>query len=127
MREHTKTKEKTSPRSFTLTEGEYARMREAAHDAGVTASALLRRWIGLYASTAQPPGHLSPWGGMPDRSPSAMKPGGTNKWRRLGKCNPLALNVHGVPCLLCWPNGAPTAMRDNTGNIVSWTLTEEIE
>lgn len=122
MREHTKTKEKTSPRSFTLTEGEYARMREAAHDAGVTASALLRRWISLHASTAQPPGHLSPWGGVPD--PRALG-GGLNRWKRLGKCNPIALNVHGVPCLLCWPNGAPEAMRDNQGNIISWVLTEE--
>jgi len=118
MREHTKTKEKTSPRSFTLTESEYARMRETAHEAGVTASALLRRWIGLHGVNPQPPGHLSKDGGVPN-------PRSKNRWSRLGKCNPEALTVHGVPCLLCWPNGAPQAMRDSRGNIVSWTLTEE--
>jgi len=122
MREHTTTPEKTSPRSFTITEEQHRRMREKAEEEGITASALLRRWINRYAAPTGQVAHTSPWGGRPD--PSATR-GALAPLKRLGKCNPDAKDYAGRPCPMCWPNGAPTALRDGRGNIVSWTLTED--
>lgn len=122
MREHTNTPEKTSPRSFTITDEQHRRMREKAEEEGINASALLRRWINRYAAPTGQVAHTSPWGGRPD--PSARL-GALAPLKRLGKCNPDALDYAGRPCPLCWPNGAPTALRDGRGNIVSWTLKED--
>jgi hypothetical protein len=123
MREHTEAKAKTSPRSFTLTDEQHARMREKAQREGITASALLRRWIAVNTADLDGAGHviqpvhLTPYGGNPDPSSRAA-------WVRLGKCNPMVLAFDGEACLLCWPNGTPEARRDGRGNIVSWTLDE---
>lgn len=110
------------PRSFTLTDAQYDRMKKMAVSSGLSASELLRRWI-----IAQCPDeavkvvkkHLSSFGGNPD-------PTHRNMWNRLGKCNPDAVDYQNEPCALCWPNGTPKAMRDNRGNIVSWTLDEVV-
>jgi hypothetical protein len=124
MREHTNTPEKTAPRSFTLTDEQNRWMREKAQEEGITASALLRRWISQHAApVTRQASHLSPWGGQPQ--PDA-KGGGLGAMKRLGKCNPQAQDYAGRPCSLCWPNGAPEALRDGRGNITSWTLTEDL-
>jgi hypothetical protein len=124
MREHTNTPQKTAPRSFTLTDEQHAWMREKAAKEGITASALLRRWISQHAAPiSRDARHLSPWGGTPQENAT----GGLGAFKRLGKCNPQAQDYAGRPCTLCWPNGAPTALRDGLGNIVSWTLSEDIE
>lgn len=124
MREHTTTRAKTSPRSFTLTDEQHAWMREKADQEGITASALLRRWISQHAAPiSRDVRHLSPWGGTPQENAT----GGLGAFKRLGKCNPQAQDYAGRPCTLCWPNGAPTALRDGLGNIVSWTLQEDVE
>lgn len=123
MREHTEAKAKTSPRSFTLTDEQDARMREKARREGITASALLRRWIAVNtadldgAGKVVEPVHLTPYGGTPDARSRSV-------WVRLGKCNPDVLAFDGEACRLCWPNGTPKARRDGTGNIVSWSLDE---
>lgn len=123
MREHTEAGKKTSPRSFTLTDEQHARMREKARREGITASALLRRWIALNTADLDGAGkvveavHLTPYGGTPD-------PNARSWWVRLGKCNPDVLAFDGEACRLCWPNGTPEARRDGLGNIVSWSLNE---
>ena len=124
MREHTKTGVKTAPRSFTLTDEQHARMRDHAGREGITASALLRRWIAMHVNGEDDiqVGHLSPWGGKPD--PSAIG-GRLSPFVRMGKCNPAAMDYKGDPCALCWPNGTPDAIRDARSNIISWSYTEE--
>jgi len=131
MREHTETGVKTAPRSFTLTDEQYARMRDHAALEEVTASALLRRWIAMHTKAKTKTKHLSPWGGnrhMGQRiaesntARSMMKP-----FMRMGLCNPAALDYKGDPCELCWPNGTPNALRNSQGNIISWDYTEEAE
>ena len=125
MREHTEAGKKTSPRSFTLTDEQNARMREKAQREGITASALLRRWIAIHTADLNGPGkvepvHLTPYGGTPD-------PSSRSAWVRLGKCNPAVLAFDGEACRLCWPNGTPEARRDGRGNIVSWSYDEVSE
>jgi hypothetical protein len=125
MREHTTTGAKTSPRSFTLTDEQHAWMREKAKEEGITASALLRRWISQHAAPiARDVVHLSPWGGKPQPDARGV---GLGAMKRLGKCNPAAQDYAGRPCSICWPNGSPDAIRDGLGNIVSWTLKEAVE
>jgi len=123
MREHTEAGKKTSPRSFTLTDEQHARMREKAQREGITASALLRRWIAINtadldgAGKVIEPVHLTAYGGEKDPTSRSM-------WKRLGKCNPDVLAFDGEACRLCWPNGVPQRRRGGAGNIVSWVLDE---
>lgn len=129
MREHTKTGEKTAPRSFTLTDEQHARMRDHAGREGITASALLRRWIAMHVDSDGDieVGHLSPWGGNPIATATERTHGRLAPFVRMGKCNPNAMDYKGDPCALCWPNGTPNALRDARSNIVSWSYTEESE
>jgi hypothetical protein len=105
--------------SFTITKEHEERMRNTAKEQGLNASALLRMWIEAHTSKegVQEAAHVSLYGGKPDSTAKSM-------WMRLGKCNPLAKDLNGEICSLCWPNGSPNAIRDGRGNITSWVLNE---
>lgn len=105
--------------SFTITKEHEERMRKTAKEQGLNASALLRMWIEAHTSKegVQEVRHVTPYGGNPDPNARSM-------WMRMGKCNPLSTDLHGGICSLCWPNGAPDAIRDGRGNITSWVLNE---